>query len=96
MEEVRDSFCCGTMYGLIVGGIIGLTLHQIREARTKMGLKNRPLDNFPDAAQPQMTSSGVVNTSQQATVRYVMWTFFLIVFVVAVIAGVLYVMDWVF
>lgn len=93
MEEVRNSFCCGIVYGFIAGGIIGLTFHQIREARTKMGLKNRPLDNFPDAAQPKLTSSGVVSTSQQATARYVMWMFFLIVFVMAVIAGVLYVMG---
>jgi hypothetical protein len=93
MEEIRNSFCCGIAYGFIAGGIIGSVLRQIREAHTKMGLKNRSLDSFPDAAQPKLTSSGVVSTSQQATARYVMWIFFLIVFAVAGIAGVFYVMG---
>jgi len=93
MGEGQDSFCCGLVYGFIAAGIIATVLGHIREARVKMGLKNRPLNNFPDAAQPGMTSSGVVNTSQQAMFRYVMWTIALIVIVVVVVGGAFYVMD---
>jgi hypothetical protein len=42
-------FPYGYIYGFISAGIIGFILGQIREARNKVRLINRPLDTFPDA-----------------------------------------------
>lgn len=93
MAEAQNSFCCGSLYGFIAAGIIAYILVQLREARGQMGQKNRPLDTFADASQPRMTASGIVNTSRQAMLRYVMWTFVLLVILVMVARGFFYVMD---
>jgi ABC-type antimicrobial peptide transport system permease subunit len=91
MGGVQGSFCCGLVYGFVAAGFIAMVLSNIREARLKMGLKDRSLNNFPDAAQPNMTSSGVVNTSQEAMFRYVMWIIALIVIIVMVVGGIFYI-----
>jgi hypothetical protein len=95
MAEAQNSFCCGSLYGFIAAGIIAFILVKLREARLKMGLRNRPLSNFPDAAQPEMTSSSVVSTSRQAALAYAIWTFMLLVILAMVASGFFYLMDWV-
>lgn len=93
MAEAQNSFCCGSLYGFIAAGIIAYILVRLREARVRMGLRNRALSNFPDAAQPEMTSSGIVSTSRQAMLAYAMWTFMLLVILVMVASGLFYIMD---
>lgn len=93
MGEGQENFCCGFLYGFIAAGIIASILAQMREARTKMGHKDRALDNFPDSVQPSMTSQGVVNTSRQAMFRYFIWSIALIFIVLVVAGGVLYLMG---
>lgn len=86
------SFCFGTLYGAITVGIVALILNQIREARLKAGFKDRSFDKFPDSAQPNLTSSGVVRSSRQAGIRIVMFTVFLVFFVAIAGAGAYYIM----
>lgn len=91
MEELSEnSFCFGAFYGAIAAGIVGSVLRYIREARVKSGLKNRSLDQFPDSAQPNLTSSGIVKTSREAFINMILWSFLLIFFAGIAIAGVYY------
>ncbi|MGA2491026.1 MAG: hypothetical protein ABSF99_12730 [Anaerolineales bacterium] len=75
-------FRYGLIYGAIAGGIIGFIFFQIRAARTRMGRRNRPLDNFTDAEQPQMTSWGVVRNSIFSMFGCLFWSLALIVAIV--------------
>lgn len=94
MEEINEySFCFGAFYGAIAAGIIALILNKIREARVKTGLRDRSLNNFPDSAQPNMTSSGIVRTSQEAVVSMVMWSFVLAIFAGVMLVGLYYILD---
>jgi len=63
MIGFQDTFCCGAIFGFVMAGIIGIILGQIRESRNRIGARNRPLDTFPDASHPGMTSTGVVRKS---------------------------------
>ena len=88
IEDKGDiSFCSGTAYGLIVGLVVGLIGRKIKESQVKMGLKNRALDNFPDSAQPKMTSSGVVSDSNRAGVNLVLWSIAMLIVVGLAAAG---------
>jgi hypothetical protein len=92
MEEIGgNSFCCGALYGFIAAGIIALILTQMREARGRLGHKDRPLDKFPDSAHPNMTPLGLVKTSRQALTDIIMWSFLLSLIVGIVIAGLYYI-----
>jgi hypothetical protein len=91
MDGVKNSFCWGAAYGFIAAGLISLVFHQIREARLKTGLKNLALDKFPDAAQPGMTSAGVVKTSKQAALAFIMWSLVLVTVIGLVAAGVYFI-----
>jgi hypothetical protein len=93
MEEINsNSFCFGFFYGAFASGLIALFLNKIREARVKSGLRDRSLNNFPDAAQPNMTSAGVVKTSRQAIVSLFVWGFVLAFFVGTIVAGLYFIL----
>jgi hypothetical protein len=81
------SFCFGTFYGAIAAGVIAVILNQIREARLKAGSKDRSFDKFPASAQPNLTSSDVVRSSQQASIRVFIFSVLLIFFVGVVGVG---------
>jgi hypothetical protein len=92
MEGIEGaSFCFGTFYGAIAAGIVSQILIQIREARGKAGLKNRSFDKFPDSAQPNLTSSGIVRSSQQANIKAVMFSVLLVFFFGVAGVGVYYI-----
>jgi hypothetical protein len=76
---MEDKFYVGFVYGLMVGGILGYILSNIRAARTKMGTKNRPLDSFPDAIQPNLTPAKIVRNSRMAMFSCIFWFGLLIV-----------------
>jgi hypothetical protein len=74
----KDSFIVGGFYAGISVASIAFLLNAIRRALLETGLKNRPYDAFADAAQPRLTASGVVQSSNQAGVRVVVFTLGLI------------------
>lgn len=86
MEE--NNFLVGGLCGFIAAGCLGVILTQMRVARTKMGLKDKAMDNFPDAAQPKLTPSSVVNTSHQAGLELMFWFVILIILIGVMVAGV--------
>ena len=86
-----NSFCFGTFYGFVAAGVIGLILNQLRMQRVQMGHRHRSLDNFPDSAHPNMTPSGLVSGSWEATLRFSMWVILLIVFSGLMMAGLYYI-----
>lgn len=85
------SFYFGVFYGFITAGIIGSILNQIRVARAERRRQNLPLDHFPDSAQPNMTSFGVVRFSHLATLRLFGWSILLIGFIGLSTAGLFYI-----
>ncbi len=92
MEGIEGaSFCFGIFYGAIAAGIVAQILIQIREARLKAGFKDRSFDKFPDSAQPNLTSFGVVKNSQQASIKVVTFTVLLVFFVTIAGVGVYYI-----
>jgi hypothetical protein len=84
------TFCAGTMLGFVAAGVVALILDQIRQARVKMGQKDRTLDKFPDSAHPNLTPAGIVRTSQEAQFAVIAWTLILIIFVGLVFVGIYY------
>ena len=87
------SFCFGLFYGVFAVGIIAAVANQIRFERLQMGMKDRTLDKFPDSAQPNMTSSGVVRKSRDATFRYAMLIIVLLAFIGLAIFGIYWVVS---
>lgn len=70
MEAVSSSFCFGTLYGLIVAGIIAMIANRMREARVRMGHKDRTFDQFPDSLHPTLRADEVTRRSRQETWVY--------------------------
>jgi hypothetical protein len=64
----------------------------MREARVKMGNRDRALDKFPDSAQPSLTPGGLVRSADQATFKYILLVLALVVFGVLFPFGVYYVL----
>jgi len=56
-----------------------------------IGAQNRPMSTFPDAAQPNLTSRGVVNSSQWARLVRFMYQ---VIFWSALSAGILLIWSW--
>jgi hypothetical protein len=69
------------LIGFLLAGLLGIILVRIREARARIERQNWSLDRFPDSAQPNMTSAGVVHTSQMAMVSVVFWSLLLIIII---------------
>jgi hypothetical protein len=69
----QEIFNYGLRYGLVCAFVFGFTLRRIRDSRTAMGARNRPLDTFPDAAQPGSTPITIVRNSRRAAVFFVFW-----------------------
>lgn len=76
---MQDTFVCGLMYGFFAAGIIGFILNQIRSASREMGASHRPLDTFPDSAQPNLTASKIYWKSFFASISCVIWVIILII-----------------
>ncbi len=94
MDNIESlSFCFGLFYGGLAAGFLAVIAGQIRQARMQMGLKNRSLDNFPDAAQPGMTSSGIVRTSQLAAFRFIFFSAILLILVVLALVGAYFIVQ---
>jgi hypothetical protein len=75
MEAMDKGSCLvGAICGFVFAGIGAVILSKLWEARTKMGLRDRTLDNFPASAQPKLTPSGIVDTSGQAGASAFLWT----------------------
>ena len=66
-------FDYGWQYGLVWAFVFGFTLRRIRDARAAMGARNRPLDTFPDAAQPRSTPINIVRNSRRGVVFFIFW-----------------------
>ena len=88
MENLNTgSFCFGTLYGLIAAGIIAAIANRMREARLKMGHKDRSYDKFPDSVQSTLTASGVARTSRQEGWVHAGLTIILVIFIGLALTG---------
>jgi hypothetical protein len=83
----KDSFVAGGFYAGISVAIIAYLLNALRRALLARGAKNRPYDTFGDAGHPRLTASGVVHSSNQASVRVVALTLVLILFATLSLGG---------
>jgi nitrate reductase gamma subunit len=90
---MQNNFYNGLVFGFIAAGLIGLILNRIREARARMGQRNRPLNTFPDAIQPRMTPASIVRNSLLATFSCVFWIIVLVVVVLLLIGMIPHVMG---
>lgn len=81
------TFLSGVFCGLGIAGIIGTIAARIREARTRAAHQGRPLDNFPDSAQPKLTPVGIVSDSRAAQWEMVVWWLVLIGFISLLLYG---------
>jgi len=75
----QDVFNYGCQYGFIWAFVLGFTFDRIRANRAAMRARNRPLDTFPDAAQPGSTPGTIVRNSRRAGFLYIFWIIMLIV-----------------
>ncbi len=73
MGDGQSIFCVGATYGLFIAILFGGISRQIRDNRTKMKAQYRPLDTFPDAAQPNLTPKGIVRSSLWGTLGCIFW-----------------------
>jgi hypothetical protein len=71
--DVEPLFCRGFAIGFLAAGIIGFILVQIRANRAKMGMMYKPLDTFPDAAQPHLTPIGIVRKGSCSCFYFLFW-----------------------
>lgn len=71
---MENIFYCGAAYGFLVAGILGIIFSNIRQARTRLGAQNRPLDTFPDSIQPNITPARIVRNSRMAIFSCIFWT----------------------
>jgi hypothetical protein len=55
--------------GFLLSSILGIISQQILGLQGPINAPRRPMSTFPDAAQPNLTSQGVVTTGQQARFR---------------------------
>ena len=87
------SFCFGTFYGFVAAGVIALIASRMREARVKMGHKDRTYDQFPDSLHPNLKAGEVTKSSREAALTHS----FLFVVMLAVIglasAGVFFILQ---
>ena len=81
-----NDFTYGYVYGFVSAGIIGFIMGRVREARGKMGQRNRPLDTFPDASQPKMTAADIVRNSILSMFTCIFWVLVLIATIVIMIS----------
>ena len=83
-------FCVGTVCGFLYAGVIGWILSQMREARVKMGNRDRTLDKFPASLQPTLTPGGLVRSANEARLKYGLLFLALIAFSVGLPFGAYY------
>lgn len=73
----------GFLYGVVTAVLLCFVWNKMQKARTDMGQKNRPLDTFPDANQPNLTAGGIVRKSFISMLAFFLW---MLIFVVASIS----------
>ena len=66
----------------VCAGIIGFLFNRIRVANASFGQRNRPLDTFPDAAQPGLSSARIVRRSFGGLLSCIFWLMILVGFIV--------------
>jgi hypothetical protein len=94
METLNNvSFCFGTFYGLVVGGIIALIANRMREERVRMGHKDRTYDQFPDSLHPTLKAGEVAKRSREATLTYSALFVVMLVFIGLASAGVFFILQ---
>jgi len=84
MGDADQLFCYGAAYGIVIAGLLGFVLSQIRAARMKFGQQFKPFDQFPDAQHPHLNSAKVVRQSRFALLGCVFWSaiFFILAYYV--------------
>ena len=68
----------GIFYGVVFTVFIGFVRDQMKKARGTIEKRNKPLDTFPDAAQPHLTPAKIVRESIWARIKWFLWLLLLI------------------
>jgi len=79
------TYISGFIQGVIAALIIGFVLRRMSKASSTMKQRNKPLDTFPDAAQPKLTPAGIVWKSTLAMLQWFFWLIILLVFIAAML-----------
>lgn len=78
------NYMSGFLHGFFAAMAIGFVLGQMSRASNTWKQKNKPLDTFPDAMQPNTTPAKIVRKSNVATFLWVFWLFVLLIAIVVV------------
>lgn len=65
------------LVGFILATTLGIISQQILQLGGAVNAPNRPMSTFPDAAQPHLTSRGIVSAGYQALFRRFLYTLLL-------------------
>lgn len=88
MGGLDGKFICGAIYGFIAAGILGYILGNIRSSRTQYNAQYRPLDTYPDAAQPNLNAARIVAGSWRGFFGCIFWSVILVLVIVALYKGI--------
>ena len=81
---MKDLFYSGFFWGLFVAGGLGYIFRKIQTALRDSKKHKVPLSSFPDSAQPNMTSGGVVRDCWKARIGCFFWVIAFVSFVLFV------------
>jgi len=77
-----ENFIKGFIYGATFIVFIGLILGRMKKARSTIKQRNKPLNKFPEADQPNLTPAKIVRKSVWAVFEWIFWILVLTAFVV--------------
>ena len=75
------NFIKGFLYGAVFIVFIGLIWGQMSKARNTIKKRNKPLDTFPEADQPNLTPAKIVRKSLWAMFAWIFWLLILAAFI---------------
>lgn len=83
---MNANYVSGFAHGFIAAVIICYVVGRMSKASGTIKRRRKPLDTFPDAAQPHLTPAKIV---RESTLAMLAWLFWLIILVITVILMVL-------
>jgi hypothetical protein len=87
MGGLDGRFICGVIYGGIAVGVLGIILNNIRASRAQYNAQYRPLDAFPDAAQPGLNAARIVSGSWRGFFGCLFWSVIFLIVLAAFYKG---------
>lgn len=80
------TYISGFVHGFFAAVVIGYIVGRMSKASSTIKQRSKPLDTFPDAAQPKLTPAGIVWKSTLAMFTWFFWLLVLIGTIVLIVA----------